>query len=248
MKHSLARLIVPLSLLLVLGLSACNNGQNLEQAAEETTSTESVTDKKEMSYPRIKQLEIPAPIASRIDSEREYHGKKLEDPYFWLKDQGYPEVNDEPVLDYLKAENAYHAAFLEPHTGLVDTIFEEFKGRTDETEESVPYIENGYEYRWFSREGEEYRTRSRKNLEKGFHGREKDFSSRQGSAGCWNAPRPPTATRGSRGMKPAMTPQFLSKPVVFPDSPKKPRRKPMFALQNHARVKLRSMFRPDGLV
>ena len=167
MKHSLARLIVPSSLLLVLGLSACNNAQNIEQASEKITSTETVADKKEMSYPRIKQLEIPAPIAPRIESEREYHGKKLEDPYFWLKDQGYPEVNDEPVLDYLKAENAYHAAFLEPHTALVDTIFEEFKGRTDETEESVPYIENGYEYRWFYREEEEYRTRSRKNLETG---------------------------------------------------------------------------------
>ncbi|MCH2190733.1 MAG: S9 family peptidase [Gammaproteobacteria bacterium] len=115
-------------------------------------------------YSRLKQLDISAPVAKRVSSKRTYHGQTLSDPYFWLKDQGYPTIDDEDVLDYLKEENAYHQAFLEPHTKLVDTIFEEFKGRTDETEESVPYVDNGYEYRWFYREGEEYRTRSRKNL------------------------------------------------------------------------------------
>ncbi len=118
-------------------------------------------------YSRLTQLATPAPSAKRVDSERTYHGKTLHDPYFWLKDPSYPNVDDEPVLDYLKQENAYHKAFLEPHKALVDTVFEEFKGRTDETEESVPYIENGYEYRWFYREGEEYRTRERTSLATG---------------------------------------------------------------------------------
>ena len=119
------------------------------------------------SYSRLKQLTQSAPVATRVSNERIYHGKTLKDSYFWLKDQDYPQVNDEQVLSYLKEENAYHKAFLEPRTKLVDTIFEEFKGRTDETEESVPYRDNGYEYRWFYREGEEYRTRSRKNLSSG---------------------------------------------------------------------------------
>ena len=119
------------------------------------------------SYSRLKQLTQSAPVATRVSNERIFHGKTLKDSYFWLKDQDYPQVNDEQVLSYLKEENAYHKAFLEPRTKLVDTIFEEFKGRTDETEESVPYRDNGYEYRWFYREGEEYRTRSRKNLSSG---------------------------------------------------------------------------------
>lgn len=119
------------------------------------------------AFKRLKELTIPAPLAPRIDSERHYHGQTLHDPYFWLKDQAYPEVNDKRILDYLNQENAYHQQFLEPHAELVETLFKEFKGRTDETEESVPYCDNGYEYRWYFREGEEYRTRSRKCLETG---------------------------------------------------------------------------------
>jgi len=116
---------------------------------------------------RLKQLATTAPSAPKVPYVENHHGQTLSDPYHWLKDQGYPEVNDEPVLNYLKSENAYFQEFLKPHTKLVDTIFEEFKGRTDEAEESVPYIDNGYEYRWYYRPGEEYRTRSRTNLATG---------------------------------------------------------------------------------
>lgn len=121
----------------------------------------------EESFPRIKQLETPAPSAPKVEYTAQYHGRTLSDPYHWLKDQGYPVVDDQPVLDYLTAENDYFQKFLEPNKALTDTIFEEFKGRTNEEESSVPWIENGYEYRWYYREGEEYRTRSRKNLETG---------------------------------------------------------------------------------
>ncbi|GAA6136264.1 S9 family peptidase [Arenicella sp. 4NH20-0111] len=147
-------------------LAACHNKQNDSVVNKQTLS--SAPQSKNMNqFQRLKQLPTPAPVAKRVPSERNYHGNVLQDPYFWMKDQGYPKVDDEDVLSYLKEENAYHKSFLDPHEGLVNTVFEEFKGRTDETEESVPYIENGYEYRWFYREGEEYRTRSRKNLETG---------------------------------------------------------------------------------
>ena len=118
-------------------------------------------------FPRLKNLSRKAPIAQRKPHKALYHGEELSDDYFWLKDQGYPEVNDEQVLDYLRAENDYYQAFLKPNTPLVDTVFEEMKGRTDEQETSVPYVDNGYEYQWFFRSGEEYRTRSRKNLKTG---------------------------------------------------------------------------------
>ena len=118
-------------------------------------------------HTRLKQLSIAVPIAKQEHHSVVHHGRELIDPYHWLKDQAYPKVNEEPILNYLKAENTYHAEFLKPHKKLVDTIFEEFKGRTDEEETSVPYVENGYEYRWFYRSGEEYRTRSRKNLQTG---------------------------------------------------------------------------------
>ena len=125
------------------------------------------TPKPMSEFPRLKQLSTPAPVAKRVASQREYHGNTLSDDYFWLKDQDYPQVNDADVLNYLEQENAYHQDFLAPHTQLVDTIFNEFKGRTDETEESVPFVENGYQYRWFYRPGEEYKTHSRTDLATG---------------------------------------------------------------------------------
>ncbi len=125
---------------------------------------------KETSVPafdRIKQLSTKAPIADRKESSRTYHGKELKDSYFWLKDQDYPKTDDEDVLNYLKAENAYYHEFKDPNQKFVDKIFEEFKSRTDETEESVPYSENGYEYRSAYKEGNEYPIHSRKNLDTG---------------------------------------------------------------------------------
>lgn len=168
MKLCLSTLKLSLSAFVGLTLFACEERESRTQQALE--SIEKPTSHETAPMPdlkRLKQLSIPAPIAKRVESERQYHGEKLSDPYFWLKDPDYPNVDDQEVLDYLKAENAYHAAFLGPNTKLVDTVFEEFKGRTDETEESVPYISNGYEYRWYYREGEEYRTRSRVSLDGG---------------------------------------------------------------------------------
>lgn len=114
---------------------------------------------------RMQQLAVPAPNAQTIPYTASYHGMTLTDDYHWLKDQDYPEVNDQPVLDYLKAENAYYAKFLAPHTKLVDTLFEEFKGRIDDTTTSVPWQKDGYEYRWYYREGEDYRTWARRKLD-----------------------------------------------------------------------------------
>ncbi len=142
-------------------LSACSN------VKEENMESKKQPQSEEVDISRLKQLDIPAPVAKKIDHSREYHGKALWDSYYWLKDSGYPEVDDKPIIDYLTAENAYFDAFLEPNKTLTDTLFEEFKGRTNEEETSVPWIYNGYEYKWYYKEGEEYRTRSRKNLETG---------------------------------------------------------------------------------
>ncbi|GAA0860153.1 S9 family peptidase [Aliiglaciecola litoralis] len=138
-------------------LSACSD---VKHSAEEE-------DQVSQTPIRLKQLDIPSPVAPKQAYTAEYHGKTLSDDYHWLKDQGYPQVDDQPVIDYLNQENDYFNAFLAPNTALVDTIFAEFKGRTNEQESSVPWIDNGYQYHWFYQEGEEYPTRSRKNLQTG---------------------------------------------------------------------------------
>ncbi|GAA0408265.1 S9 family peptidase [Cocleimonas flava] len=121
----------------------------------------------EQKYQRLRQLNQAAPIATQIPHTEKHHSRTLDDPYHWLKDQNYPTVDDKNIIGYLEEENTYYQSFLKPNKPLVETIFEEFKGRTDEQETSVPYVSNGYEYQWYFRAGEEYRTRTRKNLATG---------------------------------------------------------------------------------
>jgi len=121
-------------------------------------------EKKSEAFTRLPQLETKVPQAIAKAFQSQYHGITLTDDYHWLRDQGYPEVNDKPVLDYLKAENDYYTSFLAPHKTLVDTLFDEFKGRVDEADTSVPWQKDGYEYRWYYQPGKEYKTWVRREL------------------------------------------------------------------------------------
>jgi oligopeptidase B len=62
------------------------------------------------------------------------HGDSRVDPYYWLMNREDPEV-----LSHLEAENAYAASELAPLHQLTETVFQEIKGRVDETDTSVPY-------------------------------------------------------------------------------------------------------------
>ncbi len=88
----------------------------------------------------------------------EAHGQTIEDPWHWLRDPKYPEVEDPAVLGYLKAENAYFEAAMEPHQELVDQLFEEMKGRIKEDESSVPIRDGDWLYWWAFRPGAQYRS------------------------------------------------------------------------------------------
>ncbi|HEX8585586.1 MAG TPA: S9 family peptidase [Allosphingosinicella sp.] len=104
----------------------------------------------------------PPPKAEQRPHSYQRHGFTVEDPYFWLKDQGYPKVDDADVLTYLKAENAYFEAAMKPHEKLVNTLFEEMKGRQKEDESSVPLRDGDYLYWWAFKPGAQYRTWYRK--------------------------------------------------------------------------------------
>ena len=86
------------------------------------------------------------PVAAQHPHTTTCHGVTIEDPYFWLRDQSYPKVDDPDVIDYLKAENAYFEARMEPHAALIETIFQEMKGRLKEDESSVPQKDGDYLY------------------------------------------------------------------------------------------------------
>ena len=93
-----------------------------------------------------------APIASNATASR------VEDPYHWLKDQSYPTVDDEDVLAYLRAENAYFEAAMAPHQPLIETLFQEMRGRIQEDDSSVPVRDGDWIYWWAFQPGAQYRT------------------------------------------------------------------------------------------
>lgn len=98
------------------------------------------------------------PKAQRRPQTFALHNYVVEDPYAWLKDPEYPKVNDSEILQYLNDENAYFDEFFAPHSGLVNTLFEELKARKPGQDESVPFVENNFNYQWRFAKGAQYRT------------------------------------------------------------------------------------------
>jgi oligopeptidase B len=92
---------------------------------------------------------LPAPpIAPQRPHRHEAHGQSWDDPWAWLRDPKYPAVDDPAVLDYLKAENAFFEAAMQPHAALTEALFEEMKGRIKEDDSSVPLKDGDFEYWW----------------------------------------------------------------------------------------------------
>ena len=95
------------------------------------------------------------PVAEKREHSYTHHGITLSDPYHWLKDPSYPKVDDEGILDYVKAENAWFEQEMKPRQPLVDTIFEELKGRVKEDDSSVPQKDGDWLYWTEYSEGKE---------------------------------------------------------------------------------------------
>nr|BFF23168.1 hypothetical protein GCM10025732_11330 [Glycomyces mayteni] len=91
------------------------------------------------------------PAAPRRAHPRTHHGDTVDDPYAWLKDPEDPET-----LDYLRAENAYAESRTGHLAALRKAIFGEIKGRTQETDLSVPVRKRGWWYYGRTEEGKQY--------------------------------------------------------------------------------------------
>lgn len=94
---------------------------------------------------------VVAPIAKRVPKERVHHGDVFVDEYEWLREKENPEV-----IAYLEAENAYTEAQTAQLAPLREKIFEEIKGRTQETDLSLPTRMGRYWYYSRSYEGKQY--------------------------------------------------------------------------------------------
>lgn len=96
------------------------------------------------------------PQAPRRDGERTHHGFTVVDPYAWMRDREDPDL-----IAYLEAENAYaeaRTAHLEP---LRESIFDEIKARTQESDLSVPVGDGPWWYYTRTIEGRQYAVHAR---------------------------------------------------------------------------------------
>ena len=99
---------------------------------------------------------LTPPFARKVEFRREHHGDVFVDNYEWLRQKADPEV-----LAHLEAENAYTDQETAHLAQLRQSIFDEIKGRTLETDLSVPVREGDWWYYTRTLEGKQYGVHAR---------------------------------------------------------------------------------------
>lgn len=104
---------------------------------------------------------ITPPKADKIPHILTAHGSDRVDHYYWMKlseeEKELPEdEHTRKVVAYLNEENAYLEAKIKHTAALQETLYNEIIGRIKQTDESVPYFNNGYWYYTRFVEGQEY--------------------------------------------------------------------------------------------
>lgn len=103
--------------------------------------------------------DIKPPVPEKI--AKELSGNRI-DNYYWMKlsdEQKNDNKKDEQtqkVINYLTAENDYLKSKLEHTEALQKKVYNEIVGRIKQTDESVPYKDNGYWYYTRFEQGQEY--------------------------------------------------------------------------------------------
>ena len=114
-------------------------------------SPEGTSQKAPVNWP-----DATPPVAEKKNFDRIIHNDTVVDPYYWMNDYFKKGPDSSRVVTYLDAENAYTEAMMKDTDGLQDVLFKEMKGRIKETDESVPYLRNGYYYYQRTEEGKQY--------------------------------------------------------------------------------------------
>lgn len=95
--------------------------------------------------------DIKTPTVDKEPKEFKAHGDVRIDNYYWLNQR-----ENQKVIDYLKAENAYLDTMMSGTKALQEKLFAEMKGRIKEKDESLPFKNNGYWYYSRFEEGKQY--------------------------------------------------------------------------------------------
>lgn len=94
---------------------------------------------------------VQEPDARKISTRLEKHGDIRIDEYYWLNQR-----DNQEVIDYLEAENAYREAIMKGTESLQESLYEEMVGRIKQDDSSVPYELDGFFYYTRFEEGQQY--------------------------------------------------------------------------------------------
>ncbi|HET9216889.1 MAG TPA: S9 family peptidase [Terriglobia bacterium] len=109
----------------------------------------------------MNNTKLPAPpmAAMKPYEVKAPHGAVRQDEYYWLRDDTRTAAE---MLDYLKAENAYADAVLEPLKPFEEKLYQEFVGRIKQDDSTVPYRYKDYWYYTRFEEGKEHPIHARR--------------------------------------------------------------------------------------
>jgi oligopeptidase B len=99
----------------------------------------------------------PPPTAAQRSHVVVWHGQRVEDPFFWLREKSNPEV-----IKHLEAENAYTEAMTKDLKPFADTLYKEMLSHIKQTDLSVPTRRGAYFYYSRVQEGKQYPIQCRK--------------------------------------------------------------------------------------
>lgn len=153
MTRPISRLALATALAATTCVPAAANTTTREEQSRVTTSSAAST---------AASTDITPPVAAKRPHTYTYHGITIEDPYDWLYDKSYPVVDDEDVLNHVKAENAYFEAKMAGQSALTEGLFTEMRARIKEDDSTVPQKDGDYLYWSEFEEGAQYRKHWRK--------------------------------------------------------------------------------------
>ena len=91
------------------------------------------------------------PVAKRIEHLSTWHGEKMDDPWFWLREKSDPEV-----IRHLEAENAYTEASTPEVKVFGEALYREMLARIQQTDLTVPLRRGAHVYYTRTEEGRQY--------------------------------------------------------------------------------------------
>ena len=94
---------------------------------------------------------VTPPVAKKIHTQKTVNGKTLVDDYAWLRERSNPDVKA-----LLEAENAYAESVMKPTESLQKKLYEEIVSHIKETDDTVPFLKDGYYYYTRTEKGKQY--------------------------------------------------------------------------------------------